>query len=114
MNRLTRIIIGLYPTAWKKRYGDELDALIEDSGVDWRVLFDLLKEYSGKLSELTTRARDVSVGVAKLKKEASRFLSLGVSTTVLNINALKWDSRSLQESIARYSGPRNLGHRVSY
>jgi hypothetical protein len=44
MNRLSWIITGLYPAAWKKRYGDELDALIEDAGADWGTLFDLLKE----------------------------------------------------------------------
>jgi hypothetical protein len=44
MSRLARIIITLYPAAWKKRYRSELNALIEDTGTGWRVLLDLLKE----------------------------------------------------------------------
>jgi hypothetical protein len=38
------MMAALYPAAWKKRYGDELDALIEDAGGGWRVISDLLKE----------------------------------------------------------------------
>ncbi|HEY1947382.1 MAG TPA: hypothetical protein VGG97_10275 [Bryobacteraceae bacterium] len=38
------MMAALYPAASKKRYGDELDALIEDAGGSWRVVFDLLKE----------------------------------------------------------------------
>jgi hypothetical protein len=44
MKRLARMMAALYPAAWKKRYGDELDALIEDAGGGWHIIFDLLKE----------------------------------------------------------------------
>ena len=44
MKRLARMIVILYPVAWRRRYGDELNALIEDSGSGWRVVLDLLKE----------------------------------------------------------------------
>lgn len=33
----------LYPTAWRERYGDELDALIEDEGDSWHTILDLAK-----------------------------------------------------------------------
>jgi hypothetical protein len=44
IKRLAWMMAALYPAAWKKRYGDELDALIEDAGGGWRVISDLLKE----------------------------------------------------------------------
>jgi hypothetical protein len=36
-------------------------------------LFDLLKEYSGKLSELITRASSIPIRLARLRREARRF-----------------------------------------
>lgn len=43
MTRLPRWAARLYPPAWRARYGDELDALIEDAGAGWRDLGDVLK-----------------------------------------------------------------------
>jgi hypothetical protein len=42
MTRLVRFIVCLYPRAWRRRYGPELEALIDDMGADGRVLFDVL------------------------------------------------------------------------
>jgi len=33
----------LYPSRWRKRYGDEVDALVEDAGADARVILDLVR-----------------------------------------------------------------------
>jgi hypothetical protein len=44
MKRFTRFALWLYPAAWRSRYRAELEALIEDSGSNWRVIADLLKE----------------------------------------------------------------------
>ena len=44
MKRLTRFLLWLYPPAWRERYRDELEALIEDSAPGWRAIPDLLKE----------------------------------------------------------------------
>ncbi len=39
---LLRLAVRIYPRAWRKRYGTELEALLEDSGGGWRVLADLV------------------------------------------------------------------------
>src|SRR5258708_7453271 len=44
MKPLARWMLWLYPRVWRKRYRAELEALIEDSGCGWQVVFDLLKE----------------------------------------------------------------------
>lgn len=33
-------LLWLYPAAWRRRYGDEFLALIEDTGLTWRTLLD--------------------------------------------------------------------------
>jgi hypothetical protein len=42
MNRLANWVMRLYPTAWRARYGDEMDALLADSGADAKTIADLL------------------------------------------------------------------------
>lgn len=36
MRGLLRLLIGFYPAAWRRRYGLELEALMEDAGWSWR------------------------------------------------------------------------------
>jgi len=43
MKALARILVLLYSPAWRARYGEELEALIEDAGARWTDCFDLLK-----------------------------------------------------------------------
>jgi hypothetical protein len=43
MNRLAYWMMRLYPKPWRARYGDELTALLADSGADARVVADLVK-----------------------------------------------------------------------
>jgi hypothetical protein len=43
MNRLARFAILLYPARWRTRYGNEVEALLDDVGADARVVADLLK-----------------------------------------------------------------------
>jgi uncharacterized protein involved in exopolysaccharide biosynthesis len=43
MKRATRLLIRLYPATWRARYGDEFEALVEDSSPNWIAIFDLLK-----------------------------------------------------------------------
>ncbi len=38
-----RWVAQLYPAAWRARYGDELEVLLEDAGPSWTDLFDLLR-----------------------------------------------------------------------
>lgn len=43
MNRLAKWTMRLYPARWRKRYGDELDALLADTGADASIVADLVK-----------------------------------------------------------------------
>lgn len=43
MSGLTRIVTHLYPAAWRQRYGDEFEALLEDKPLRLSSLFDLIK-----------------------------------------------------------------------
>lgn len=41
MKRLARLLIRLYPATWRQRYGDELEALMDDAGPSFASLADL-------------------------------------------------------------------------
>jgi hypothetical protein len=43
MNRLAKWVMRLYPARWRRRYGDELDALLADTGADAGIVADLLR-----------------------------------------------------------------------
>jgi hypothetical protein len=43
MKGLTRFLIRLYPARWRERYGEEFEALLEDSAAGRPEIFDLLK-----------------------------------------------------------------------
>jgi hypothetical protein len=43
MRRVLRFLIYLYPAWWRRRYGLELEALLEDSGSRWRDVWDLFR-----------------------------------------------------------------------
>ncbi len=43
MNRVARWMIRLYPASWRARYGDEIDALLSDTGADARIVGDLAR-----------------------------------------------------------------------
>jgi uncharacterized protein involved in exopolysaccharide biosynthesis len=43
MKHLIRFLAYLYPASWRRRYGQEFDALLEDTRPDWRTSLDILK-----------------------------------------------------------------------
>jgi hypothetical protein len=43
MTRLAKWLIRIYPGRWRRRYGTELEALIEDCGSGWRDALDVAK-----------------------------------------------------------------------
>lgn len=43
MRRIARALVRLYPANWRERYGDEFEALLEDSPATFRGVFDLLR-----------------------------------------------------------------------
>jgi len=42
MRRAVRFLVLLYPRSWRARYGRELEALLEDAGLRWRDLGDVV------------------------------------------------------------------------
>ncbi len=44
MKRVHRILLHLYPKAWRERYSHEFAALLEDTGAGWRQIPDILTE----------------------------------------------------------------------
>lgn len=44
MSWLARLAMRLYPAWWRRRYGPELQALMEDTGPTWRTVLDVGKE----------------------------------------------------------------------
>jgi uncharacterized protein involved in exopolysaccharide biosynthesis len=43
VRQLARNLIRLYPANWRERYGEEFEALLEDSSPGWSAVIDLLK-----------------------------------------------------------------------
>jgi len=43
MKNIARFLIRIYPASWRARYGEEFEALLEDSASGWPAIFDLLK-----------------------------------------------------------------------
>ncbi len=43
MHLVLRAVYRLYPRWWRRRYGNELEALVEDSGVTWPVVANLAR-----------------------------------------------------------------------
>lgn len=44
MKRLVRLIAKLYPKPWRDRYGEEFEALLDDTGTDTRIASNVLRE----------------------------------------------------------------------
>jgi hypothetical protein len=42
MKHLIRLAALMYPKPWRERYGEEFEALLEDAGVNVRIVFDVL------------------------------------------------------------------------
>jgi LPS O-antigen subunit length determinant protein (WzzB/FepE family) len=62
MKRLIDLASRLYPVTWRRRYGTEFQALLEDVSPGWRELFDVL---GGALKmQLSTGATYLKLGVA--------------------------------------------------
>ena len=64
MKRLMRAFARLYPGAWRRRYGDEFEAMLEDSGATWRGALDVLR--GALMMHLNTRSSMQIVALATL------------------------------------------------
>jgi hypothetical protein len=65
LTRLARILLRLYPPAWRERYRDECEALLDDHGVDARTLASVLRgAVDAHIRELAGATADRSRRVA--------------------------------------------------
>jgi len=91
MKRVLRFLIYLYPAWWRRRYGRELEALLEDSGSRWRDVWDLFRGATEmQMSKWTFAAIVVACGIAGLVLSCVGALSMSIpyryrSTAILKI-----------------------------
>jgi capsular polysaccharide biosynthesis protein len=76
MKRLLRLAARLYPRTWRDRYGEELEALIDDMTPRWRNLFDIAR---GAFIMQISRLALVPVAIAAAGAIAGAAVSLALS-----------------------------------
>jgi uncharacterized protein involved in exopolysaccharide biosynthesis len=101
----------LYPAAWRKRYGREFAALLEDVQPGWRELWDILR--GAMTMQLTagswrrTAAAFALLGTIVALVVAFRMPDNYVSTAVLRLDAADsskaWDDRLVRAEVAVFS-----------
>jgi hypothetical protein len=106
MRRWIRLAARLYPQAWRARYGEEFEALLEDAAADWRQLRDVtLGAFAMQLTNGITYLR-VAGGLALagsvLALAASyRVPQRYVSSAVVRIVPAVDDNRPLSKDVLR-------------
>jgi len=98
MKRVLRFLIYLYPAWWRRRYGRELEALLEDSGSRWRDVWDLFRGATEmQMSKWTFAAIVVACGIAGLVLSCVGALSMSIpyryrSTATFKIEPVDTDA----------------------
>ena len=106
MRRWIRLAARLYPQAWRARYGEEFEALVEDAAADWRQLWDVtLGAFAMQLTNGITYLR-VAGGLALagsvLALAAShRMPQRYVSSALVRIVPAVDDNRPLPKDVLR-------------
>jgi hypothetical protein len=117
MRRLLHWAVRLYPARWRRRYGQELEALLEDAGPQWRDFWDVTRgaiEMQIKTGRLLTLAAFGLAGAIAGAVVAHQFENRYVSTTILqlktpagqNLDAAamaSWLDRARQQVLSRSS-----------
>lgn len=100
----TTTLLRLYPRAWRERYGDEMLALVEQSGGGWRCFRSLVvaaaREWVRAVTDVTWVGPVVAmllVAMAELVAAASILLFLFVAFTVAAL-AVQWASHALPQA----------------
>jgi hypothetical protein len=82
-----RLLLRLYPAEWRRRYGDELNQLVDDVGLGPSVVLDLarsgLRERASSLKRNLTGGDDMKLGPAWRHPTALAVLALAVLAPVL-------------------------------
>jgi hypothetical protein len=104
MKRLARLIARLYPAAWRHRYGQELEALIEDSKPSLPWLLDIL------IGALTMQIKSNGLRIALFGIAgaivAASTLAINdyyVCSAVLNVRDANAVSTAIQQALSRRS-----------
>jgi capsular polysaccharide biosynthesis protein len=108
MRPLVRLATRLYPSAWRKRYGAEFQALLEDVNPGWRELFNV---FGGAIKmQLTTGATYLKLGAGfaiagLLVATVASFVVRKeyVSTAVLRITDADYLARAETKVLSRTS-----------
>lgn len=74
MTRRARIVLRLYPRAWRERYREECEALLDDHGVDARTLADMVR------GALDARTRDLAGAPAERRQRTALAACLWAAT----------------------------------
>lgn len=102
--RLARGLVRAYPAAWRRRYGDELEALVDEMGVEPRDLIDLARGALRERAALSKTWRGISMtdrqhlwisrmlGLASLAIATPAVLFIGLSVLQYNFGVLVGDS----------------------
>jgi LPS O-antigen subunit length determinant protein (WzzB/FepE family) len=104
MRRLIRWIARFYPAQWRERYGEELDALIEDIQPEWQDLFNVL--LGALRMQMTTRNSLKILGAVTLAGAlaagvlAFRTPDRYVSTAVMRITPADSDRQRALDRLA--------------
>jgi len=97
MNWIIRLAMRLYPSWWRRRYGDELAALVEDSGPTWWTVLDIGKQ------GLAMQIRDYRSPLYLVLGCA--LLGAGVGASVFAATPPRWTSASSIEVQSRSESP---------
>ena len=83
MTRLLRAVYRLYPRWWWRRYGDELQALVEESGATWPAIADLA------IGALAVRVRQRPPSELRVAATPSLLLTpSGLAPVLMSLGAL--------------------------
>lgn len=107
MKRWARLFARLYPMQWRKRYGEEFNALLEESPLGLLVLSDILKgAFQMQLQALIPAGKTAS-GFAMLGMMAALALSMWIPSTYIAEGAIRTSadakeiSRTIQSTLNR-------------
>jgi hypothetical protein len=77
---MTRLLLSLYPRAWRERYGAELSDLINNTGLTPRVAFDVARgaarEWAGAARDSLNGGNTMVIGPAYRHPRPSAFIAL--------------------------------------
>ena len=100
MRKLVRLAAWLYPSAWRRRYGAEFAALLDDAGPQWRDVFDVL---SGaiKMQLSTWSLRNVTVACGMVGLIIAAGLGFSLPNVYVSRALLQMEAPDANDQFAR-------------